>query len=979
MGEGEPVVGDDFKYSTGLTTAEAEELLKQYGKNELIEKKTPKWLIYLKLLVMPMPIMIWLAVIVEIAIFNWIDMAILLAIQFINATIGWYETVKAGDAVAALKASLKPVATVKRDGQWSNMDATLLVPGDLVLLAAGSAVPADCIVNEGRLEVDQSALTGESLPVTLKKGMPAQMGSTAVRGEVNATVKDTGKNTFFGRTAMLLASVDSLGNLQKILMRIVISLTVLSLTLCGIVLIYLLVHREPVRAVLGFVVVLLVASIPIAIEIVSTTTLALGSRQLSAQGAIVTRLTAIEEMAGMNMLCSDKTGTLTLNKMVIQDDCPTYVAGYDMKSTLQLAAMAAKWWEPPRDALDTMVLNACNKEALAPYKHLDFIPFDPTLKRTEATIEGPQGVFKVTKGAVHIIMKLVHNAHDIEGAVDAKVTEYGMRGIRCMAVAKTNKDDQWELIGILTFLDPPRPDTKHTIDKSMEFGVDVKMITGDNVLIARETARTLGMGTNILTTEGLPEMGPNGEVPKDLGKKYGKWVLDADGFAQVFPEHKFLIVETLRQCGFAVGMTGDGVNDAPALKRGDVGIAVSGATDAARAAADIVLTQPGLSTVVDAMVIARQIFRRINNFINYRIAATLQLLCFFFIAVFAFPPHTYSPGFGIAGTAEEAKNEHHQALRIDHGIWPNFFQLPVIMLMLITVLNDGTLIAIGYDNVIPNTRPDKWNLRAVFFVSSVLAAVACVSSLLLLWGCLTSHISGGIFSKFGLPPIPYAKIITMIYLKVSISDFLTLFSSRTVSWFWTSMPALPLLGAASVALTVSTMLGTFWPESELEELPVLGLGRSDAVSNYKLWPIWVWIYCLVWWFVQDAAKVAAYWFLFKYDIFQVATGGMVNVRATTKFDDPARPLARVSAGLVEEKLLDRKLADAEEALKNTPAVRRRQLSSGWRANLSARVLMQKVALPPCSSSMPASPPPWLQTTLRKPRNTWRRCAEPRSP
>ena len=623
-------------------------------------------------LVMPMPIMIWIAVIIEAAIQNWVDMGILLAIQFINATIGWYETVKAADAVAALKKSLKPLATVKRDGVWDNIDAGLVVPGDMVLLASGSAVPADCIVsvvvwrgeregsksraaffsllfsrppfftsppltptphpphppqvNEGTIDVDQSALTGESLPVKLKKGFPAQMGSTVVRGEVNATVQHTGKDTFFGRTAMLLNQGESLGNLQKILLRIVMALSAISILLCIIVLIYLLVAvKEPIREAISFVVVLLVASIPIAIEIVSTTTLALGSRALSKQGAIVSKLTAIEEMAGMNMLCSDKTGTLTLNKMVIQEDCPTWMDGFDMKKTLQCAAMAAKWWEPPRDALDTMTLGAADLEALKPYKHLDFLPFDPAVKRTEATIEGPEGKFKVTKGATHIILDLCSNKDAIHDEVDAKVTEYGMRGIRCMAVAKTDakpelpaKDD-WKFIGVLTFLDPPRFDTKLTIEQAMENGVDVKMVTGDNVLIARETAHVLGMGTNISTTEGLPSMNADGSVPNDLHKTHGPMILEADGFAQVFPEHKYLIVEALRQAGFAVGMTGDGVNDAPALKRADVGIAVSGATDAARAAADIVLTEPGLNTVVHAMIVARQIFRRINNFINYRV------------------------------------------------------------------------------------------------------------------------------------------------------------------------------------------------------------------------------------------------------------------------------------------------------------------------------------------------------------------------
>ena len=383
--------------------------------------------------------------------------------------------------------------------------------------------------------------------------------------------------TFFNNIKKIQS--ESLGNLQKVLLRIVMILSGLSLSACGIVLAYLLARKEPLREVLSFVVVLLVASIPIAIEIVSTTTLALGSRSLSKQGAIVSKLTAIEEMAGMNMLCSDKTGTLTLNKMVIQgksfflflqvvpffrerrnvgfflshfflflvelkkknssssssskkDDCPTWMEGYDMKKTLQAAAMAAKWWEPPRDALDTMTLGAADLESLKPYKHLDFMPFDPQVKRTEATIEGPEGKFKVTKGATHIILDLCVDKDAIHGEVDAKVsfffsfeffslllllppalsslaltrlslgtrstpqvTEYGLRGIRCMAVARTDAaaelpaKDVWRFIGVLTFLDPPRFDTKQTIEEAMEMGVDVKMITGDNVLIAREVRR----------------------------------------------------------------------------------------------------------------------------------------------------------------------------------------------------------------------------------------------------------------------------------------------------------------------------------------------------------------------------------------------------------------------------------------------------------------------------------------------------------
>eukprot|EP00245_Coleochaete_scutata_P008875 TRINITY_DN27_c0_g1_i1.p1 TRINITY_DN27_c0_g1~~TRINITY_DN27_c0_g1_i1.p1 ORF type:complete len:978 (-),score=232.32 TRINITY_DN27_c0_g1_i1:433-3366(-) len=846
--EFDSVGGDkrDFVPSHGLTQTEAEDLLKVHGLNVLEEKATPKWVIFLKQLWGPMPILIWIAIIIEAGIENWLDMGILLAIQFINATIGWYETTKAGDAVAALKASLKPSATVKRDGVWKNIDASVLVPGDCVLLGAGSAVPADCIVNDGRIEVDQSALTGESLPVTMRGGDGAKMGSTVVRGETEATVDLTGKNTFFGKTATMLQTVNELGNLQKVILTIMFVLCAISITLCTIAFIYLLIKEKPKRwkHSLQFVVVLLVASIPIAIEIVTTCTLALGSRKLAAMNAIVTRLVAIEEMAGMNMLCSDKTGTLTLNKMVIQDECPTYTPGENKDSVLQAAALAAKWKEPPRDALDTMVLGAVDLPSLDIFKQLDFMPFDPTVKRTEGTIQHPDGrMFKTTKGAPHIILNLCYNKDVYEHELENVVHQLGLRGIRCMAVARTwvveGQGDKWEMLGLLTFLDPPRPDTKHTIERAQEFGVAVKMITGDQIVIACETARTLGMGTNIRGAQGLPSMTADGKIPGDL-HKYSELIIGADGFAQVFPEHKYLIVETLRQEGYSVGMTGDGVNDAPALKRADVGIAVSGATDAARAAADIVITSPGLAVVVEAIIIARCIFQRVKSFINYRVAATLQLICFFFIALFAFPPDDYRQGA------------------------PTFFELPVLMLMLITLLNDGTLITIGYDHVIPSQRPEKWNLRVLFTVSSVLAVVAFASSLLLLWGALDSgNRKNGLFQAFGLPKMEMGQVTTMIYLKVSLSDFLTLFSARTTSFFWTQKPGPLLLMGAGSALTLSTILACVWPPKYTDKIETVGLARE----GYRAWAVWVWLYCIFWWFIQDTLKVMTYRLIWKFNIF----------------------------------------------------------------------------------------------------------------
>ena len=950
-------------------------VLEKWGRNELPEKVTPKWLIVFRLLTGPMPMMLWIALIIEAIIGNYADMGILLGIQLINAAISFYETTKAADAVAALKASLKPKATVKRDGKWADIDATLVVPGDLVLLAAGSAIPADSFVNHGEIEVDQSAMTGESLPAKFRRGELCKMGSSVVRGETEGTVETTGANTFFGKTAAMLQSVDNAGgSLQTLLTKIMVSLVGVSLVLCCAAFGFLVAEGRSVEASkiaqssiylpkpdqvivkesLSFAVVLLVASIPVAIEIVTTTTLALGSRYLSSEGAIVTRLTAIEEMAGMDMLCSDKTGTLTLNKMVIQDDCPTYTEGENRETVLFQAALAAKWREPPRDALDTMVLVTAGQDLKKcdVYKQLDFSPFDPRIKRTEGYLEGPDGrKFKITKGAPHVILGLCHNKEMIEKSVEDKVHELGKRGIRSLAVARMNDDDgKWFMLGILTFLDPPRPDTKHTIEECHRFGVAVKMVTGDHHVIAVETARVLGMGTNIQGSTGLPVLGEGGKVPDNL-QQYDEQIIPADGFAGVFPEHKYLIVENLRQAGFRCGMTGDGVNDAPALKRADVGIAVQGATDAACAAADIVLTNEGLSIVIDAIKLSREIFARLKNFILYRISATLQLLTFFFISVFALRPvHYYesnfcpsnlqpnqcwaaaapletstlfnkaafeasvastglstslvapvylkptsrdcplTPGTGVPapgcgynpnlsihdeekflsksdGTVSDNRRDciiYDKKCVAANKEWPDFFQLPVLMLMLITLLNDGTLISIGYDWVKPNKRPERWMFTGLFFVATVLGAVACGSSLLLLWAALDSNNPNGAFAGLGLPPIEYGKIVTLIYAKVSISDFLTLFSARTQGeFFWHVTPSPVLAIAASISLIISTVLACAWPEGDLDGLPVMGL----ALGEYKLLPLWVWIYCIIFWFIQDAFKVATIVIIDKYRLF----------------------------------------------------------------------------------------------------------------
>merc|ERR1711907_89240 len=409
-----------------------------------------------------------------------------------------------------------------------------------------------------------------------------------------------------------------------------------------------------------------------------------------------------------------------------------------------------------------------------------------------------------------------------------------------------------------------------------ENGVAVKMITGDHLLIAMETARVLDMGDCIQSAEGLPLLDKETKAkPANLGRDFGDKFLAADGFAQTYPEHKYLIVEGLREIGYRVGMTGDGVNDSPALKRADVGIAVFGATDAAKAAADIVLTTPGLSTIVEGILISRRIWCRVRSFLTYRIAATLQLVCFFFISVFLYRPNEYMP-----------KDWEHDPEFMDTHEWPPFFHMPVLMLMLITLLNDGSLITIGYDYAVAPETPPIWNLRFLFSMAFVQAFVAMISSVNLLHILLHSWDDNSLMRQLGLGGISYGKITSSVYLKVAVSDFLTLFSARAGGdWFFMVKPAPILMCGAMIALSCSTCFAMFWPKSYPDGIQTEGLVRSPP---YML-EVFVWTCSLSWWLAEDAAKVFCRWIVHKYNIFDINnTGVMVLTPSALKLQETMR-------------------------------------------------------------------------------------------
>jgi H+-transporting ATPase len=777
----------------GLTSAGAKERLIQYGPNEIEEKKINLFLKFLTYFWGPIPWMIEAAVVLSAIDQHWPDFFIILVLLITNAVVGFWEEYQAGNAIAALKAQLAIKSRLKRDGKWTTMMARELVPGDVIRVRLGDIVPADARLLDGDpVEVDQSALTGESLPVERKSGEVIFSGSIIRQGEICALVYATGKNTYFGKTTELVQEVQTVSHFQKAVMKIGDYLIILAVVLVALIIIVAIFRGDPILTTLQFALVLTVAAIPVAMPTVLSVTMAVGARLLARKEAVVSRLVAIEEMAGMDILCADKTGTMTQNKLTLGD--PFCVNNVTSEQVILNAALASR--AENNDTIDLAVLGGLkNKDELEQFQIVHFQPFDPVHKRTEALVKEKNGsTFKVTKGAPQVILDLSADAEEVRKCVDQGVNEFASKGFRSLGVARSDGDGQWRFLGVLPLFDPPREDAKSTIATAGQMGVQVKMVTGDQIAIAKETAKKLGLGPNIFDASGLG--GSKDEESKNMVESIEK----ADGFAQVFPEHKFHIVDVLQKRGHIVGMTGDGVNDAPALKKADCGIAVSGATDAARAAADIVLMTSGLSVIIDAIKESRKIFQRMNSYAIYRIAETLRVLFFMTLAILVF----------------------------------NFYPVTAVMIVMLALLNDGAILSIAYDNVRYNDQPEAWNMRLVLGVATVLGVIGVVSSFGLF------YLGERVFL------IDRSHIQTLMYLKLSLAGHMTIFITRTRGPFWSIRPARILL----IAVVGTQILATL--------IAVYGFLMT---SIGWLWALFVWGYALAWFLVNDCIKLFAYRFL----------------------------------------------------------------------------------------------------------------------
>ncbi|AMD22261.1 HGL079Cp [Eremothecium sinecaudum] len=785
--------------SYGLTSDEVLRRRKKYGLNQMSEEEKSLVLKFLMFFVGPIQFVMEAAAILALGLRDWVDFGVICALLLLNAGVGFIQEYQAGSIVDELKKTLANSAVVIRDGNLVEIPANEVVPGDILQLEDGTVIPADgrLVTENCFIQIDQSAITGESLAVEKRYGDATFSSSTVKRGEAFMIVTATGDSTFVGRAAALVNKASAgTGHFTEVLNGIGTILLILVIVTLLVVWVACFYRSSGIVDILRYTLAITIVGVPVGLPAVVTTTMAVGAAYLAKKKAIVQKLSAIESLAGVEILCSDKTGTLTKNKLSLHE--PYTVEGVEADDLMLTACLAASRKKKGLDAIDKAFLKSLinyprAKAALTKYKVLEFHPFDPVSKKVTAIVESPEGERIVcVKGAPLFVLKTVEENHpipeDIKENYENKVAELASRGFRALGVARKRGEGHWEILGVMPCMDPPRDDTAQTVNEARHLGLRVKMLTGDAVGIAKETCRQLGLGSNIYNAERLG-LGGGGDMP---GSELADFVENADGFAEVFPQHKYNVVEILQQRGYLVAMTGDGVNDAPSLKKADTGIAVEGATDAARSASDIVFLAPGLSAIIDALKTSRQIFHRMYAYVVYRIALSLHLEIFF-------------------------------------GLWIAILNrsLKIELVVFIAIFADVATLAIAYDNAPYDPKPVKWNLPRLWGMSVILGIILAIGS----WITLTTMFmrKGGIIQNFG-------SIDGVLFLQISLTENWLIFITRATGPFWSSMPSWQLAGAVFLVDIVATLFAIFGVWSQ---------NWNDIVTIVRVWVFSFGVFCVM--------------------------------------------------------------------------------------------------------------------------------------
>ncbi len=835
----------------GLSRAEVQQRLAQYGPNEIEEKEEALWHRIFRRFWGPIPWMIEIAAILSAMVQKWEDFIIIMIMLLVNGALDFMQEHRALNALKALKNSMAREVTVLREGQYTSIPARNLVPGDLVKLRIGDIVPADVQLLAGDyLLIDQSALTGESLPVSRKINEVAYANTIIKQGEMTAVVLNTARRTRFASVVSLVSSatLHETSHFQKLVIRIGNFLILITVALVLLIIMVSLFRHENLIEILRFSLVLTVAAIPVALPAVLSVTMAVGAVNLARRKAIVSKLTAIEELAGVDVFCSDKTGTLTENIMQVAE--PVLLKGHEQEELFRIAALASKLEN--NDPIELPIFHYIDEHLpkldLADYRQVHFTPFDPVRKFTDAEIRHGEESFIACKGAAQVIIQLSELSDEQAQEIQQIVDQLASRGYRTLAVARKSGDAAAEMIGLIPLYDPPRKDSREIIQNMRDYGVRVKMVTGDHVAIAREVGRLMGLEGETIQSHQLTGSGSQellalvsalsaaiykrlkgdgvsqseaqrfaSDVMQTVSELYDTRLLErefihthesaiiemiekVDLFAEVVPEDKYRIVDTLQKGGHIVAMTGDGVNDAAALKKADCGFAVSNATDAARAAADIILTAPGLSVINAAVKEARITFERMKSYATFRIAETLRIILFMTLAIVVF----------------------------------DFYPITALMIIILALLNDIPILAIAYDNTRINKQPVRWNMTELLSVSSVLGISGVLSSFLLFY----------ILLKMGYP---HEIIQSFFFAKLVIAGHGTIYNTRTDDWFWKKpYPSWILFSATFSTRVLGTLIAVYG-------FMIPAIGWTHAM--------YMWLYALTWFVINDAVKMLTYRFL----------------------------------------------------------------------------------------------------------------------